>query len=93
MTEKKKPLVGLPRNFKKPPTKQRAIVKIDGTKNGHEIGPNDCRYIFGDPGRGGIETKFCGKPCKEGSSYCEEHHRLCFDGKAPKYLMKAPRTC
>lgn len=35
-----------------------------------------CSYSFGHPGT--EEFRFCNAKVKEGSSYCEEHHKLCY---------------
>lgn len=37
--------------------------------------PMTCQYIAGDPSA--EDACKCGKPVKEGSSYCPEHHGLC----------------
>lgn len=62
-------------------------TSLHGTKNGHQIGVRDCRYIIGEVGS--VETThFCGQPVQEGSPYCETHHRACYDGKPRHYLKK-----
>lgn len=43
-----------------------------------DIGAHDCRWIDGDPL---AEHSFCGKPVKEGSSWCPEHHKRVFPGR------------
>lgn len=34
-----------------------------------------CRFIPGEPNR--AETVYCGRPTVPGSSYCDEHDRIC----------------
>lgn len=53
---------------------------LSGLKNGHTVGPHDCRYILSDVGLP-EHTLYCGRPVKAGSPYCEDHHRACYDGK------------
>lgn len=40
-----------------------------------EMGPRACRFIEGDPLKGG---SFCAEPAKPESSYCPKHHKLCW---------------
>jgi GcrA cell cycle regulator len=47
---------------------------------------SQCRYIHGN-GRGDPYT-FCAQPVREGSSFCEFHHRLCWVKSPPR----APKT-
>ena len=42
--------------------------------------PATCQWIEGEP----RERAFCGAPVKPGSSYCEEHHALCWRPAAEK---------
>lgn len=58
---------------------------LTGLKNGHTVGPNDCRYILGDVGLP-ENTLYCGRPVKAGSPYCEDHHRACYDGKGKVHV-------
>lgn len=44
-------------------------------------GPTGCRYITGDPD--GIFTKWCDAPMKPGSSYCSDHHSICWTPSTP----------
>jgi len=41
---------------------------------------NTCRYMHGDPNEEGMA--FCGAGLQKGSSYCPEHHALCY--RAPE---------
>jgi len=36
---------------------------------------SECKYIHGDPLG---EWSYCGKPTKKRSSYCYEHHAICY---------------
>lgn len=36
--------------------------------------PKTCRYIEGEA----RDLGFCEKPVQKGSSYCPEHHKLCY---------------
>ena len=40
-----------------------------------ELGPGDCRYPYGGDEEGEAIT-FCGRPCREDSSYCAPHFHL-----------------
>jgi hypothetical protein len=43
------------------------------------VGFRDCRYIGARPELVTVETPiFCGRHAREHSSYCEEHHALCW---------------
>lgn len=50
---------------------------------------NQCAYISGKVQ--GVETKCCGKPTMEYSSWCEEHRRLVYvpKTKAPRHARKS----
>lgn len=39
-----------------------------------ELAPCMCRYPYGEK-----EYLFCGRPARAGSSYCDEHHFLCWE--------------
>ncbi len=41
---------------------------------GTEHNPSGCLYLFGEP----KEMNWCNKPRKPKSSYCEEHHAVCW---------------
>jgi len=41
---------------------------------------NGCRWIEGDPRRGGV---MCGQPQAPGSAYCAEHHARCYQPVRP----------
>ena len=41
-----------------------------------DLQQHHCRYICSTDG----ETTYCGRPKMDGSSYCSEHHRLCYFG-------------
>ena len=43
-----------------------------------------CRHISGDPKD---DPTNCGRPVQQDSSYCKEHHALCYN-KAPKHWGK-----
>lgn len=38
-----------------------------------DLGTGDCRYPFGDR-----DITFCGRPQQGGSSYCPQHHAVCW---------------
>lgn len=42
---------------------------------------DQCRFVVGDMRAGGT---FCEADAREGSSYCEEHHAICFTKRNPK---------
>jgi hypothetical protein len=47
-------------------------VDVTGRRLGLlDVGAHDCRWINGDPL---ADHTFCGKPVKEGTSWCPEHH-------------------
>ena len=37
-----------------------------------------CQYIAGEPC--GLDTLYCAEPVEPGSSYCAQHHKLCYAG-------------
>lgn len=41
-----------------------------------DLRANECRFCDGDPLT--ADHSFCGAPVKEGSSWCEAHHRIVF---------------
>ena len=47
-----------------------------------------CQYIAGEPS---IEASTCGKRSKAGSSYCVEHHAICYDRAADPERSAAGR--
>jgi hypothetical protein len=67
-----KPKVSAPKPGR--PRKPRKVKPIDAPKNLWEsifdLGNNDCRFPVG--------AKFCCKPKKEGSSYCQEHYDIAY---------------
>jgi GcrA cell cycle regulator len=44
-----------------------------------DLTPKQCRYPHGDA----APYTFCGQPIREGSSYCEHHHRLAYHPAMP----------
>lgn len=44
-----------------------------------DLTPYRCAFPYGDE-----SFTFCGHEVREGSSYCDEHHARCLDGKARK---------
>lgn len=86
----KKPKSGRP-YFQKSPelrSKQDAFIKdfkralavmerasLSSGVSFEDLEPHHCRFIAGDPLKGGV---YCGQPKKEKSSFCPEHHALCF---------------
>lgn len=49
-----------------------------------ELGPDDCRYPFGDS----TPYTFCGDTAIVGSSYCELHHMICTRPQGHHLAMK-----
>lgn len=37
-----------------------------------DVGAHDCKWINGDPL---ADHTFCGKPVREGTAWCEDHHK------------------
>ncbi|HYE52106.1 MAG TPA: helix-turn-helix domain-containing protein [Azospirillaceae bacterium] len=60
--------------FVDPPQPERDVLLARLRSMAHAPGPfRTCQYIHGEAsGR-----KFCGKPSRPGSSYCERHHARC----------------
>jgi GcrA cell cycle regulator len=54
-----------------------------------ELEPGDCRYPYGGDEEGEAIT-FCGRPCREDSSYCAPHFHLTRGPGTP--LKRAART-
>ncbi len=55
----------------------RRMSRFDGLRLPEVLGhARDCQFIAGDPGVG---ASTCAKPSKRGSSYCLEHHAICYD--------------
>lgn len=42
-----------------------------------ELEPHHCRFISGDPTKMNAGV-FCGREKQKGSSYCPDHHKICF---------------
>jgi hypothetical protein len=70
------------------PAKQRIIAPraMPVARPVPAINPNRfCRFIAGEPA--GLATLYCEAPCRAGSSYCPDHHAVCFlpwtDRRAP----------
>lgn len=59
------------RRYRKQPRPRRLKVDLFG-KSLDELQDKDCRYPHGE----GLPYRFCGKPHKAGSSYCEHHHSI-----------------
>jgi GcrA cell cycle regulator len=38
--------------------------------------PGTCQYSYGHPNQ--PDFRWCGQQCQAGSSFCEEHHHLCY---------------
>lgn len=51
---------------------RRALPPVRGTLSPHKA----CQFIPGEPA--GAETVFCCAPVRPGSSYCAEHHAVCW---------------
>lgn len=51
-----------------------------------DLGADQCRFAYGEE----QPYFFCGHSQKEGSSYCEKHHRLCHN-PAPQPTPRAER--
>jgi hypothetical protein len=65
-----------------PPAPQLAAPKSIAT-----VGFRDCRYIGARPELVTVDTPvFCGRRAREGSSYCEEHHALCWTTRPGRRL-------
>ena len=57
-------------------------LKANGVRMAETIGrARTCQYIEGDFRKG---DKACGAPVQGTSSYCPEHHAICFHSKANK---------
>jgi len=53
--------------------------RLTGSRSIAAVGRRDCRYIGARPELVTVDTPiFCGHRAREGSSYCEEHHALCW---------------
>ena len=52
----------------------------EGSKRFIEIGHQECRFPYGDPGKDSF--RFCGAHAPEGSSYCAAHRAIAY-GRAP----------
>lgn len=61
-----------PEAAEKPARNPLAMLPIRGSN----WTPRTCRYVIGEVKRL-APSSFCEQPVKEGSSYCETHHRLC----------------
>lgn len=57
-----------------------------------ELEDGMCRYALnGDSDRMTVDTPFCGKPTRQGSSWCPHHARVVFTDKpAPRRKKPAP---
>lgn len=45
----------------------------------HEIEDHECKYSVTSHNEPPANHRFCGKPQRANSSYCEEHHKLCHE--------------
>lgn len=50
-----------------------------------DLRPQDCRFVVSG---GGLTAMFCAAPRRDGSSMCEEHHRLCYIKPEPIHIQK-----
>ena len=48
----------------------------DETLNFDQLRKNSCRFVLNDGKPSSF--LFCSAPMKAGSSYCEEHHKICY---------------
>jgi len=84
MTEKKL-------NILAPMLREEELIVAEPVKTDHvkliHLTSKSCRYIVS--GNTSKEFLFCNVPKKDGSSYCPEHHKLCYIPMSkPKYKVK-----
>lgn len=84
MTEKKL-------NILAPMLREEELIVAEPVKTDHvrliHLTPRSCRYIVS--GNNAKEFLFCNAPKRDGSSYCADHHKLCYvPMSAPKYKVK-----
>lgn len=51
-----------------------------------DLEKNECRFAFGDG-----PFLFCADATKPGSSYCAEHHAICFKREYTLHSFESPR--
>lgn len=59
-----------------PPADDPLIVPIEQRRSILDLGADDCRWPFGDPGS--VEFYLCGGRVREGDSYCQHHCRMAY---------------
>jgi hypothetical protein len=82
--KKEFPLINYLDNLPPPPPLTEPVKFMD-------LSPQSCRYVVS----GGVtkDFRFCNLPKKDGSSYCTDHHKLCYvPMSAPKYKVKRNAT-
>ena len=69
VVKKELPLINFLDNLPPPPPLTEPVKFMD-------LSPQSCRYVVS----GGVakDFRFCNHPKKDGSSYCQEHHVLCY---------------
>jgi hypothetical protein len=61
-----------------PPMKFKKVGPVPaGSKKIHKLNENECKYGVTSHDVPPNQHRFCAKITKDGSAYCEEHHKLC----------------
>jgi GcrA cell cycle regulator len=77
-------------NLPTPPRTDDLTIPLKERKTIASLAACDCRWPFGDPVD--PDFHFCGKPTKDGSSYCDFHVRRAFQPARPRTIFYRPNV-